>query len=537
MSDSKKHSPAKPPPYLRFSNLAWIGPILLFLSLALVFHFSSPNIPDPDSFYHIKHAQIYRAEGVAFSNFPWAQYSAIKTNGSDIWYGFHILLIPFSIFSGALGIKLTGVVSTFFALACLWFVFKRHDIKWPAFWPVLIFISAPNIMNRFLMMRPHLLSLALTMLLLSFLILPFKTVRVMSTRSRAHDTLMFIVAFLISWVHLSLVWVPFLVFGIVFLAKYLVEKTWLWRGGLILALGSIAGWLLRPNPIGSLKLVYIQVVQLMLEKQQDFSLLFGRELFPLAPQTLFQNFSAFMLLWFFAVIILIWQRRNFQNQTAEFKILAYSSLILSLGFFILTIAVARRAHDFWIPFGTVSIATVFTGLMAQAKLRPVVVSILGLTSLFLLVYTPWRNSISLEERAISPNKFKEAALWLKENSQPGDIVFNVRWSDFPMLFYWNQKNYYIGGMDPIFQYSYDQKLYWKFHYLSADQVTKNTCGAPACTAAMLEDTYTVLKNDFKAKYVFLEKQRNPLVYYYLESAPNHYAKKLDTKSEAVYLIK
>ena len=513
--------------------------LAFFFVLALVFHFSSPNIPDPDSFYHIKHAQIYLTEGLTFSDFPWTQYSAIKTNASDIWYGFHILLIPFSIFEGTLGIKLAGVVLTFFALVSLWSVFRRHDIKWPVFWPIFIFISAPNIMNRFLMMRPHLLSLTLTIMFFSCLIHEAYqerlTVNTMSIRSYAHGMMIFVISILISWVHISLVWIPLLVFGVVFLLKRIIEKIWIWREGLILLAGTAVGWLLRPNPIGSLKLAYIQVVQLILEKQNDFSLLFGRELFPLAPQTLFQNFLAFMLLWLSAIVVMFVLAKKHPDILKNVRML--SAGILSLVFFALTIFVARRAHDFWVPFGAIFIAAVFSMVMAQAKLRPMVMGIVGLISFFLLIYTPWRNSISLEERAIAPDKFKEAALWLKENSQPGEIVFNVRWSDFPMLFFWNDKNYYIGGMDPIFQYAYDPKLYWKFHYLSADEVTKYTCPAPACTKEMLEDTYTVLKNDFKAKYVFLEKQRNPLIYYYLESTPEYYQKKIDTISEAVYQIK
>ena len=91
-------------------------------------------------------------------------------------------------------------------------------------------------------------------------------------------------------------------------------------------------------------------------------------------------------------------------------------------------------------------------------------------------------------------------------------------------------------MDPIFQYAHNPTLYWKFHYISNDDVTKKTCGAIACAASTLEDTHTVLINDFKAKYIVLEKQRNPLVYYYLETDPG-YEKKLDTKREALYLIK
>ena len=525
-NDSKKLLRIPTLLFLRFYNLKTILTLVFFFILALVFHFSSPNIPDPDSFYHIKHAQIYRAQGVTSSEFPWAQYSAIKINSSDIWYGFHILLIPFSIFDGTLGIKLAGVFLTFFTLTSFWFVLKRHQIKWPVFWPIFVFISAPNIMNRFLMMRPHLLSLALTILLFSCLIL-------------GRRTAVFAIAVLFSWVHISLVWIPLLVFGVVFLLKRIIEKIWIWREGLILLAGTAVGWLLRPNPIGSLKLAYIQVAQLMLEKQNDYSLLFGRELFPLAPQTLFQNFSAFMLLWIPAIAVMFALAKKHPDILKNVRML--SAGILSLVFFALTILVARRAHDFWVPFGTIFIALVYTHLARHANIfknvRMISVIALACVFAFLIIYTPWRNSISLEERAIAPNKFKEAALWLKENSQPGDIVFNLRWSDFPMLFFWNDKNYYIGGMDPIFQYAYDAELYWKFHYLSADQVTKYTCPAPACTKDMMEDTYTVLKNDFKAKYVFLEKQRNPLVYYYLESTPERYIKKIDTVSEAVYEIK
>ncbi len=524
---------------MRFYKLQTILALALFLILSLAFHFSSSNIPDPDSFYHIKHAQIYRDNGVIFNKFPWTQYSAIKTKASDIWYGFHILLIPFSFFNGILGIKLAGAFLTFFTLIGFWFVFRRHNVNWPVFWPILIFISAPNIMNRFLMMRPHLLSLALIILFFSFLILPLKPQHIFSLRSYTKYISVFMIAILISWIHVSLVWIPFLVFGVVFLTKMIVEKIWLWREGLVLLTGTIVGLLLRPNPVGSLKLAYIQVIQLILEKQNEATLLFGRELFPLAPQTLFQNFSAFMILWFWAVVAIFILAKKHSHILQNVGML--SAGVLSLIFFLLTIFVARRAHDFWIPFGSIFIALIYTNL----KPHPNILKNVGMWSsvvlwcvfAFLAIYTPWRNSISLEERALPPNKFKEAALWLKGNSSEGDIVFNVRWSDFPMLFYWNDKNYYLGGMDPIFQYAFDQKLYWKFHYLSADEVTKYTCSAPACTKEMLEDTYTVLKNDFKAKYVFLEKQRNPLVYYYLESTPEHYQKKIDTQAEAVYEIK
>ncbi|MEK7500989.1 MAG: hypothetical protein AAB642_02580, partial [Patescibacteria group bacterium] len=263
--------------------------------------------------------------------------------------------------------------------------------------------------------------------------------------------------------------------------------------------------------------------------------------------TLFKNFSAFMLLWLGAMVLMFWlYGRLIKNQTDNFKVMAFSSLVISLVFFVLTIVVARRSHDFWILFGVLFIAAAYSAVMQNPliqhshilkNVRMLFRAVTVLIFMFLIVYTPYRNSISLEERAVKPDRFKGAALWLKNNSQPGDIVFNVRWSDFPMLYYWNDTNHYIGGMDPIFQYAYDPALYWKFHYLSADEVTKKTCGAPACTASQMEDTYEVLKRDFKAKYVVLEKQRNPLAYFYLENNPQQYEKKIDTTAEAVYLIR
>ncbi|MDP3764039.1 MAG: hypothetical protein Q8Q95_00250 [bacterium] len=514
-------------------------PVLFFLLLSIVFNFSSPNIPDPDSFYHIAHAKIYRTEGITFKEFPWTQFSTIKQYSADLWYGFHILLIPFSYFSGTLGIKLAGVLLTFFVLHSLFFVLKKLNVVYSGLWTFLAFVSAPNILNRLLMMRPHLLSLALIILIFYYLTHHKNQVtHTLSIRSYAQCMIIFTLSFLVSWIHLSLVWIPVMVFGIVFLIKLIIEKTWFWREGLVLLAGSITGWLARPNPIGAIKLAYIQVIELMLQKQQEVTLLFGREIFPLALQTLFQNFSAFVILWFFAIVVLILLIKKHTNILENVGML--SSGIISIIFFILTLTTARRSHDIWIPFGIIFIALVLSEALKLNKknsLYYITIFITGLVTIFLTIYTPYKNSTSLKENAIKPTKFKEAALWLKENSQPKDIVFNVRWSDFPMLFYWNNKNYYIGGMDPIFQYSFDKNLYWKFHYISVDEVTKYTCATPACTKEMLVDTYTVLKNDFKAKYVFLEKQRNPLFYYYLESTPKHYAKKIDTLAEAVYEIK
>jgi len=55
--------------------------------------------------------------------------------------------------------------------------------------------------------------------------------------------------------------------------------------------------------------------------------------------------------------------------------------------------------------------------------------------------------------------FRGAAEYIAENSNPGDLVFNVDYDDFPHLFFHNHKNHYLVGLDPIYLDRYDSKLF------------------------------------------------------------------------------
>jgi hypothetical protein len=95
-----------------------------------------------------------------------------------------------------------------------------------------------------------------------------------------------------------------------------------------------------------------------------------------------------------------------------------------------------------------------------------------------------------------PNRFESTAKWIADNSNPGEIVFNARWEYFPELFFWNTKNVYSNGMDPIFQYAYDPDLFR---------------AGP--------DSYQVLKERFNARYVFLAKPFDDSLYLRLSADP------------------
>lgn len=152
--------------------------------------------------------------------------------------------------------------------------------------------------------------------------------------------------------------------------------------------------------------------------------------------------------------------------------------ILSTIFFYLTMFSTRRAYDFWAGFMIMTIGGVITYIVPKLNfnLREILRDSLKYGILFLFIfsifYSTFRNNISMKENVFRPDRLREVSLWLKDNSKEGDIVFNLNWGMFSQMFFWNQKNYYIGGLDPIFQYTYNLELYWKFHYLSLDMVTK-----------------------------------------------------------------
>ncbi|MEK7189909.1 MAG: hypothetical protein AAB666_02920, partial [Patescibacteria group bacterium] len=62
-----------------------------------------------------------------------------------------------------------------------------------------------------------------------------------------------------------------------------------------------------------------------------------------------------------------------------------------------------------------------------------------------------------------------ASEWLKQKTPNRSLIFHTQWSDWPMLFFHNDHNVYIAGMDPTFFYRYNQELYKTWAAIGAGQ--------------------------------------------------------------------
>lgn len=503
---------------------------LVVLAVVAAAHLSlAPAIADADSFYHMGHAAQYAADGIFATAFPWATQSIIGDLGGDLWWGFHMLLVPFALLPGVgSAIVVASVVFTLLLAAAVFWVCRRHAVPGAGWWTALFLVAVPNVLYRYLMVRPHVLSLALALLLVSFLV-----------RGRWWQVLL--MASVITWLHLSLFWMaPGLV------AAYVLSRVVVRPGsgdagvpiapavGAVLV-GTLLGALLRPHPVATAELAYVQIVRLFTEKATAQPLVFATELLPLPPGELFRSAWSFLAAWIVtAVVAVIWRRRIVSSMPSPERLLVVTSYLVGTAFLVLTVLSARRALVEWAAFGFLALPLVW-GLAAPRPLMRRAAPYLTVLLAGHLIWGAQRHLLNARFVAFPADTMAEVASFLESAAQPGETVFHAHWDNFGPLFAHNRTQRYLGGMDPIFQFAHDPGLYWEHFFLSGDLVQEYTCDAWPCYDGTATDTWEAIRHHFESRWVVVEPARNPkLTRYLLDDV--RFALALETQHEAVFRL-
>ncbi|MEK9184055.1 MAG: hypothetical protein AAB890_03220 [Patescibacteria group bacterium] len=515
----------------------------VIILISVLFTLTYNQITDADGFYHIKHSWIYRQQGVLDSSFPWAQYSVINQYSGDIWYGFHVLLLPFTFFSNLVsGIKIGSVAIMAGSLLLVWLAFHRLKFSAPLFWLLFFTFASADALYRFTTLRPHPISLALSLLIFSFLIVRLES-------PKKHFWVLLVIASVFSWVHLSMSWLPVLIVLTIGGIRLLKHQRPDYLSSFAVVLGLLVGWFARPNFWETAKIAYIQIVQLFLSK--DLPLRFGRELTPFVWENFVDQLIPITLFLLAGISVLFYlmfrERDGFFRNLFNCSTPALASLVLTAIFGYMSFGVARRSIEIFVGFAVIFLASIsglflekYPGFLKRVTSDIGKLALTGavLTLLFFMAVKNIYRFSTYVPHSFDPRQLQEVSNWLKEHTRPGQIVFNIHWDRFAQLFFWNDHNYYINGMDPIFQYAYSPELYWKTHFYAIDKATEFTCGEIRCTEEQLISTYEALKRDFKASYLILEKRRNPELKKFLEGvrAPQFYVA-IETADEVLYYIK
>lgn len=513
----------------RASALSVVG----MIAVVLAGHLSlAPNVADLDGFYHIGHATAYLQGSLFDTTLPWASRSIIGDRGGDLWWGFHVLLLPFAALgSVAAGLRVAAVVLTALLAGVVFRVFVRHAVPGAGWWAALFLIAVPNIFFRYLMVRPHVVSLAASLLLLSTLV-------------RGRWWHVAVLGAVVSWVHLNLMWMaPCLVLAY---ATVRIPVTVAFGRAdpdtgvpIRLAIpavlvGTLAGWLLRPDAWDTAALLNTQLIQLFTLKATAQPLTFAAELTPISPTELFRTSWLFAIAWIGAIGVTI--RHGYRGRLSELGqatcTLLLTAALVSIVFLLLALFSARRGMEQWVAFGFLLFPLLALLTPPESLRTPVRVSLAACLAVH-VTWGAWRHDLNTTFVASPANTMQEVATFLEANSEPGENVFHTKWDNFGPLFAFNRSNHYLGGMDPIFQYAHDTRAFWEFFYLSADATADWTCDAWPCVEGNAKDTYLVLRDHFRTRWVVVEPRRNPRFTLFLLNDPR-FELALETPREAVF---
>ena len=117
----------------------------------------------------------------------------------------------------------------------------------------------------------------------------------------------------------------------------------------------------------------------------------------------------------------------------------------------------------------------------------------------------------------------EAAMTaVKAASEPKDIIFTDDWDDFTVFFYFNDYNYYIEGLDPVFAYRHDPELRTRYVKITRGQVPCTTNAPVRVGNTLVEQPIDVeladIRDRFRARFVIVDRDHQPFGYL-LDSAP------------------
>ncbi|MDQ3018614.1 MAG: hypothetical protein M3Q64_01950 [bacterium] len=461
---------------------------------------------DPDGFYHAKVAQLIQG-GMLSDSFPWLQFATWNNYFADQHYIYHVLLIPFASIQ-----LLPWSVVVFSALSITVFalLLRQFRVKYVWLWVILLLIGSVDFLFRINLVKANTLSLVL-------LFAAIMTIVHYRQSSPSHYwrgiTILAIISALFVGTYGGFVFLP-VIAGLYLALELVIYRKVSWWIVTAIALGIGAGIFLHPQHSSLLHHLYDQIFNTGLGAGSVVPA--GSEWLPFNLDWFFKSNSLLIVAFILnAVVLLVEIKSIFRHQKKDnlFRIWLFLITVLFLG---LTLW-HRRFIEYWAPFAILSAALALKPYLAQIdilKFRQAVVFSreVGIATVLIVVMVGYAGYYNVSHVVLSLRggekglEYKAAAEWLAGHSQPGEVVLNTQWDQFPALFYWNSKNYYIVGMDPTFMYVHSPSLYWQWRKIADDNPSD---------WQSLKQVHGIMRNDLRSTWLFVDKNRNADIYEYV----------------------
>jgi hypothetical protein len=460
------------------------GSDLLFSLLAGAAFFlllrATPDIPGGDDAYrHVKFAyRLVRDPHDALSQ-PW-KLLYFWPKPVDAWFGYHLLLAPLTLVFGlitsakVLAAAVYGA-QTFIQLAIL----KQAGVFYRKAWVMLAIAGSGMALWRATLSRPFLFSIVLVLAAAYF------TMRAKPAAVAA-----------VSAVH-ALSYSMFFMVGFAPFMDLVLRRN---KASLRIVAASVAGMMAglvcNPTVPENLRFDVAQVLA---------PLTFGSRLImehlPLS-RDIVNPARPLLAVWLLALLrsAWLWRKQKFSSLSHGSRMLLAMSVVclaasLEIG----------RVFDYFIPLAALSAACVLTPWILESR-RNRMDAAAAATVLAILCGGNLVRVYQAVRETPAASRFQGVSNYLLAHGG-GSIVFNTQWEQYPFLFFWNSQNRYIVGIDPSFFLRQDPRRYWLWRHIANED--PSVCGAPHCEAGDSKDIGAVVADDFGARFVVMELDKNP----------------------------
>ena len=473
--------------YLERSRLEYVLLFVVIFAILTYVQYTSV-IGDPDGFYHTKIA-LFLSQGIVLHAMPWLQFTTLAASFTDHHFLYHVLLVPFVLFGKPLvGVKLATVVFSAAFFTVFYFILRRLQLAAPLTYTLLL-LGTSAFLFRLSLVKANAVSLIVLLLVILALL-------------ERRALFLGICTALYVWLYggWPVAWVVAIIF---FVTDWFIGWVSLPQSSRIhphirritktrtlffaLVAGTICGIIINPYWPSNINFYWQQIWQIAILNNGSVSGV-GGEWSSLSPAE-FAVFFGYPLLALMPAIAMVivdpvrasrrsWQIFLFALLCALFAVksrryveLAAPMLILSASSFWRDMFAHGMLHTWWrrarllFQRGADQLTIAALALLVTCIFLPNI----GFAAQIITAH----NELS---RGVPLMRYARAGAWLHDNTPAGSIVFHSDWDDWPMLFYFNDHNYYLVGLDPTFMYNYSPTLYKRWATLTRDGTDPDPIG-------------------------------------------------------------
>jgi hypothetical protein len=457
---------------LALPNFAVLQGVALYglcFTLLCVLIFATPGFLGNDDYYHARMSSVLWAQGRLAIEFPWLPKTILSPEQFvDHHLLYHIYLAPWVHFGGLTGAKWAQVTVAAAVFAAIWLLLRDVGVRWPALWTVALFGLSSPFLYRLLMIRTQGAAVLLLVIALQVMF-------------RRRYRWLIPLAFANAWLYNGFILMP--AFVVLYVAaEWLTERRLNWQPIAYSGVGILLGLVI--NPYFPQNFAFI-IEHLGAKVDFERGIQVGIEWYPYTIGALFAHSGGALLILFAGFLR---PHRNRRRDTVELT-LAFAALLTLFMLF-----QSRRFIEYYPPFALLFCAVAWgrqplQGFLSHRWIRFGTGTAVLLGVVFIgAVFVDTRRTI---ENSDDPRWFSGASNWLESHTPAGTLVFQTDWDDFPQLFYYNNANTYLVGLDPTYLERANPDLWTQW---------------VAITRGEVEQPSTVIQTVFGSDYVVSDRQ-------------------------------